>query len=103
MAAPWGHYRFVEAIGGGPVAHLISRGEEIAADATLLGRETDRALHLFGELVREAPAHYWQINADGKDLSGDYLAVEVLNIRFVGPNLPSRQKPIARTACSTWF
>lgn len=88
VAAPWGHYRFVESVGAGPVADLISRGGEIAADATLLGRETDRALHLFGELVREASGHYWQIDADGKDLSGNYLAVEVLNIRFVGPNLP---------------
>lgn len=88
VAAPWGHYRFVEAVGGGPVADLISRGKEIAAAATLLGRETDRALHLLGELVREAPTHHWQIDADGIDLSGDYLAVEVLNIRFVGPNLP---------------
>ena len=88
VVAPWGHYRFVEALGGGPVADLISRGVEIEADATLLGRETDRALHLLGELVREAPPHYWQIDADGVDLSGEYLAVEVLNIRFVGRNLP---------------
>ena len=31
---------------------------------------------------------YWKIDADGVDLSGEYIAVEVLNIRFVGPNLP---------------
>ncbi len=36
----------------------------------------------------EAPARYWKIDADGVDLSGEYIAVEVLNIRFVGPNLP---------------
>ena len=88
VAAPWGRERFVEGVGGGLVADLVSRGDEIAADATLLGRETDRALHLLSELVREAPLHHWQITADGVDLSGDYLAVEVLNVRFVGPNLP---------------
>ena len=88
IVAPWGHYRFVEAVGGGPIAELIRRGEEVAADATLLGRETDRALHLLGELVLEAPVRYWKIDADGVDLSGEYIAVEVLNIRFVGPNLP---------------
>jgi len=88
VVAPWGHYRFVEAIGGGPMATLISRGLEVEDGATLLGRETDRALHLLGEIVRDAPQHYWQIRADGVDLSGEYIAVEVLNIRFVGPNLP---------------
>ncbi len=51
IVAPWGHYRFVEAVGGGPMAELIRRGEEVAADATLLGRETDRAPHLLAELV----------------------------------------------------
>ena len=75
-------------MGGGVVADLISRGDEVEADATLLGRETDRALHLFGEIVREAPVGHWRVVADGTDLSGDYIAVEVLNIRFVGPNLP---------------
>lgn len=88
VVAPWGHYRFVEAIGGGPMATLISRGLEVEEGATLLGRETDRALHLLGEIVRDAPQHYWHIRADGADLSGEYIAVEVLNIRFVGPNLP---------------
>jgi len=86
--APWGTDRFVEGVGGGLVADLIDREEEISADATLLGRATDRALHLLCELAREAPVRRWEIRADGRDLSGDYFAVEVLNIRFVGPNLP---------------
>ncbi len=86
--APWGRGRFVEGVGGGLVADLISREEEIAADATLLGRATDRALHLLIEIAREAPLHHWDVMADDEDLSGDYFAVEVLNIRFVGPNLP---------------
>jgi diacylglycerol kinase family enzyme len=88
VVALLGRERFVESMGGGAVADLISRGDEVAADATLLGRETDRALHLFGEIVREAPVRPWWVVADGTDLSGDYIAVEVLNIRFAGPNLP---------------
>jgi diacylglycerol kinase (ATP) len=86
--APWGNERFVEGVGGGLIADLISREDEIAADATLLGRATDRALHLLSELVRGAPVRRWQVRADDKDLSGSYFAVEVLNIRLVGPNLP---------------
>ena len=86
--APWGDGRFVEGIGGGLVADLIDHEDEVAADATLLGHETDRALHLLCELVSAARVRRWQIKADGQDLSGEYFAVEVMNIRFVGPNLP---------------
>lgn len=86
--APWGRGRFVEGVGGGLVADLISREDEIAADATLLGQAMDRALHLLIEIARDAPLLPWDVMADDEDLSGDYFAVEVLNIRFVGPNLP---------------
>ena len=88
VTAPWGDARFVEGIGAGLVADLIAREDLIAADATLLGSETDRALHLLLELVRDAPLRNWKIRAGSEDLSGKYFAVEVLNIRFVGPNLP---------------
>ena len=86
--APWGKDRFVEGVGGGLVADLIRREDEIAAEAKLLGRETDRALHLLCELAREAPMRRGRSSADGKDLSGEYFAVRCMNIRFVGPNLP---------------
>jgi diacylglycerol kinase (ATP) len=88
VAAPWGSERFVEGVGAGLVADLLSREDEVAADGTLLGRKTDRALHLLAELVREAPVRRWQVGADDEDFSGDYFAIEVLNIRLVGPNLP---------------
>jgi diacylglycerol kinase family enzyme len=88
VEAPWGAGRFVEGVGGGLLADLISREDEIAADATLLGHEIDRALHLLCDLVRDAKLARWHVHADGKNLSGDYFAVEVLNMRFVGPNLP---------------
>jgi diacylglycerol kinase family enzyme len=88
VVAPWGTKRFVEGVGAGLVADLISREDEVAADAKLLGRATDRALHLLSVLVREEPMHRWKIRADGRDLSGEYFSVEVLNTRFVGPNLP---------------
>jgi diacylglycerol kinase (ATP) len=80
--------RFVEGVGGGWMAELIARAEEVAEEFRLLGRETDRALHMLADLLREAKLARWRIAADGVDISGDYLAVEVLNIRFVGPNVP---------------
>jgi diacylglycerol kinase (ATP) len=83
-----GTRRFVESVGGGPVAELIRRGDEVEEDVQLLGRETDRGLHVLTDEVRRARMLPWRVMADGVDLSGDYLAVEVLNVRFVGPNVP---------------
>jgi diacylglycerol kinase (ATP) len=80
--------RFVEGVGGGWIGDLISRGAEVEDGFRLLGRETDRAMHLLADVLTEARPAHWQITADGADLSGDYLAVEVLNMRFVGPNVP---------------
>jgi diacylglycerol kinase family enzyme len=88
VAGPAGTRRFVESVGGGVAAEVIGRAEEVEDDAKLLGRETDRALHLFADVLRDAPALPWRITADDADVSGAYLAVEVLNIRFVGPNVP---------------
>ena len=80
--------QFVESVGGGVIPDLIARGEEIESDATLLGRETDRAIHVLREVVADAPTLPWRVRVDGMDASGDYLAVEVVNIRFVGSNVP---------------
>ena len=80
--------RFVEGIGGGWIADLIARSHEVDKEFRLLGRETDRAVHMLGDLLRQARPAHWEIAADGTDLSGEYVGVEVLNIRFVGPNIP---------------
>ena len=90
--APWGEARFVEAVGAGLIGDLIEREDDVAAHGKFLGREMDRALHLLCELVRESKPRRWTITADGKELSGEWFAVEVLNIRFVGPNLPLAPK-----------
>jgi diacylglycerol kinase (ATP) len=84
--------RFVEGVGGGWIGELMGRAEEVEEDLRLLGRETDRGLHLLSDMLAEARPAPWRIAADGKDLSGDYLAVEILNIKFVGPNVPLAPK-----------
>ena len=80
--------RFVEGVGGGWIAELIARSAEVDKEFRLLGRETDRAMHMLSDILSDAEASTWRITADGADLSGEYLAAEILNIRFVGPNIP---------------
>ena len=86
--APWGEKSFVESFGGGAIAALICSPQDSAESSVLLGRETDRVLHRFGELLADEPLRPWAVSVDGTRLDGDYVAVEVMNIRFVGPNLP---------------
>jgi diacylglycerol kinase family enzyme len=88
VEASAGSRRFVEGVGGGWLAELIARAGEVEDELRLLGRETDRALHLLSDVLRDAKPSRWRITADGTDLSGEYLAIEILNIRFVGPNVP---------------
>ncbi|MDQ3447572.1 MAG: hypothetical protein M3432_00135 [Chloroflexota bacterium] len=78
---------FVEAFGGGIFGEVIASGATVA-EATIMGRETDRALHLLRSVAEAARPARWRVEVDGRDLSGDYLAVEVMNIRFAGPNVP---------------
>jgi diacylglycerol kinase family enzyme len=47
----------------------------------------DQALHLLIEELKTARAARWRIEVDGDDLSGEYFVVEILNIRFAGPNV----------------
>jgi diacylglycerol kinase family enzyme len=77
---------FVEATGGGLFAELLVRAETTERpdneDKVAFG------LRLLADLVPEAPAHEWRVLADARDLSGEFLAVEAMNVREVGPEVP---------------
>ena len=85
--ASWGRTRFIESVGGGLFAELLAREGEIGVGHELVGREMDQALHVLGEELEVARPARWRIEVDGRDVSGEYLAVEILNIRFAGPNV----------------
>jgi diacylglycerol kinase family enzyme len=88
-SGPFGEERFLESVGSGAFAELVRRGRtEVDEAAAIVHRETDRALQLMASILREARAEDWQLELDDHDLSGSYLAVEAMNIPFVGPNIP---------------
>jgi diacylglycerol kinase (ATP) len=77
---------FVEATGGGLFAELL-----VSADTDDRPEDEDKVdfgLRLLSHLVPEAPALEWRVLADGRDLSGEYLAVEAMNVREAGPKVP---------------
>ncbi len=80
---------FVESAGGGAFADLIRRGKRhVEVAGSLVGRETARALYLLGTILAETAPVQWGVELDDVDVSGDYVAVEALNVRFAGPNIP---------------
>lgn len=82
---PWGTRLFFEAVGIGALADMVQAGER--ADFT--PEEKQRfGVEAPQRLVRNADPQDWQVRADGQELSGDMILLEVLNMPITGPNLP---------------
>lgn len=86
---PWGERRFVEGVGAGLFACLLSHPN---ADRKRVQRKPpqERVAGALQMLEAEAEACMpieVEMSLDGNDLSGRYLLVEAVNIPYVGPNL----------------
>jgi diacylglycerol kinase (ATP) len=82
---PWGRRRFLEAVGLGPLAKAIDvkvGGKSAAANKIHKGR---RALQ---KRIREATPLDIEVLVDTLPLAHEVVALEVLNITYVGPALP---------------
>jgi diacylglycerol kinase family enzyme len=90
VSAPFGTMRFVESVGAGVFTELVVRGKEEVEENTgaLTGHTMDRALQLLHRIVLDRKPSTRRVVIDGKDLSGEYLLVEVMNTSMVGPNVP---------------
>jgi diacylglycerol kinase (ATP) len=79
--------RFVECMGGGIFGDVLVRAAE--QDEKLSAEEKKGlGLDLLEAAIRDASARVWEIELDGENLSGEFLAVEVMNVREIGPNVP---------------
>ena len=79
--------RFVESAGGGVFAEVLVRAEEDDRD---VGGESklEFGLRALREIVDETPAVEWDVEMDGIELRGNFLSVEAMNVRELGPNIP---------------
>jgi diacylglycerol kinase family enzyme len=82
---PWGHRRFVEAVGLGPLAQAIEKGSKRKSNGADRLRKSRRLLQ---RLLRKADVLNIEIRIDGETVAGDILAVEILNVVYTGPALP---------------
>jgi len=80
----WGERIFFESVGAG----LIPSG--IAAAKAQEGPSTSKpedAVRTFREVLARLEPQRWTISLDGREQTGEFLLVEVLNIPSIGPNL----------------
>lgn len=79
--------RFSEAVGFGVFAQTIAQAKSHAESPGDIARTLERDRKLFKSVAKTlAPRHY-EVHADGQDFSGEYLLVEVMNVRYLGPRL----------------
>jgi diacylglycerol kinase (ATP) len=81
---PWGERYFVEGVGVGLFASLLSRPKRKKKGSTNV---VEGALRRLKEAAARCELVELVAALDGKDISGRYLLLEAVNLRYVGPNL----------------
>ena len=82
----WGERYFCESAGVGWFCDALQ------AEISESDKEPERAVNVLRDKVLNYKPHYWTVTIDGKDASGEYLSVDVLNAKYVGPNLKLGQR-----------
>ncbi|HYO97452.1 MAG TPA: hypothetical protein VER33_23230, partial [Polyangiaceae bacterium] len=82
-----GQQSFSEAVGFGAFAELVRRSEDLASPDKREQALT-RDLELFRASVASAVPRPYTLTLEDEVVSGEYLCVEILNIPFIGPNVP---------------
>jgi diacylglycerol kinase family enzyme len=88
---PWGSTISIESAGAGflasTMAKLDRRKGPRPAGHPQHQNEMNRVHTTFRQELEEYAPHHFEVVLDGRDLSGEYLLVEAMNIRHIGPGL----------------
>ena len=82
---PWGERYFVEGVGAGVFASLLANPSRKPIKGRI--NAVEKALERLRSHAAECEPVELYARLDGKDISGRYLMLEALNLRYVGPNL----------------
>lgn len=81
--------RFAECVGWGAFTQTIVAAKRRDSDGEGSVRQTlRRDRKLFRSRVRELETRSYEVEIDGRDCSGQYVLVEVMNLSLLGPQLP---------------
>ena len=83
----WGRTYFVEAVGSGLIPSAIGDAKTRTEEDVPTHSKVAGAIRSIGEVLSRLQPARWTIIADGARTTGEFLLVEVLNIRSIGPNL----------------
>lgn len=90
-SGPWGSTYFVEGLGMGlftdTMSRLDARKNIDIAHHNLTSKKLASVLEIMSYRLEACPALRLKLTLDGRDLSGEYVLAEAMNIRCVGPNL----------------
>ena len=78
---------FAECIGWGVFARTIDQAKRRDSEGSVK-QTLKRDRRLFRSLLASAESRPYRVEIDGRDCSGNYVLVEVLNISLLGPQLP---------------
>jgi diacylglycerol kinase (ATP) len=86
---PWGTEHFIEGFGVGLFAETMaeldeSKGSPLSDDPA---EAIPTIVRILNHQVKTFGSKEMVVQLDGKDVSGDYVLLEALNIRYIGPNL----------------
>jgi diacylglycerol kinase (ATP) len=88
---PWGSAHFVEGLGIGlfteMMTRLDARGNVDLAHLTQPDEKVTSVLEMLQARLQTCPEIKLNVTVDGRDLSGEYILLEVMNIKSIGPNL----------------
>jgi diacylglycerol kinase family enzyme len=91
IEGPWGKRHFVEGVGVGLISRSIAVLEEIDEVAVYELKKARHRLHrdicVTTALAHEMQPLHAQLTLDGRDVSADFLLLEILNIRRAGPGV----------------
>lgn len=83
----WGERRFIEAVGVGLVPSTIVSTQLQPLPGDDAPAKLSEAIVRYREVVSQLAPQPWTITLDGDETSGDFILIEVLNTRSVGPNI----------------
>src|SRR5258706_6146263 len=83
---PWGERHFIEGVGAGVFASLLTSADK-SKKLKKRNNPVAAGLRRLKEVVARSEPMEIGARLDGKDISGRYLMLEAVNLRYVGPNL----------------
>jgi diacylglycerol kinase (ATP) len=84
---PWGERRFLEGVGIGLVPATIASIQARPIGADDVASKLEQATVRYREVLSELEPRRATVRLDCREMTGDFLVAEILNMRSVGPNL----------------